>query len=163
MPVEKAERPSLDQRLEDIEEGVEESEIQAVIERKPEGTIYPKKTERRPRKEDMLALVKRIDDLSQRFPAWSDDVLLKTLRRLSIYQTWPVETLKGLLFMKTTTVNRLKKNQKPQKEVEIQTEEEPRRWTVINRVTQQEQVILIREQPDGEDENVSEELEPLEG
>ena len=44
-------RPSLDQRLADIEEGVEESEIQAVTGVKQEGPRNPKKPEKRLQKE----------------------------------------------------------------------------------------------------------------
>ena len=97
------------------------------------------------KKEEMMAIVKTIDDISRRFPGWDDDTILKAIRRRPAYQTWPEEVVKGCLLMKTTTVNRINEDRKRGKEASVQTDEPPSRWNGINRVVVREKVIVVQE------------------
>ena len=141
-------RPSLDQRLTNIKKGTEESDLKTMLTPTQEDPANPRRREMKLKKEEMVAVVKAIDDLSRWFPAWNDDALLQALRRRLIYQSWPVEMLKGLLLMKSTTVNRLKREKKARKEAGNQTDALPSQWRIINRVRVQvqEQVVVVREQ-----------------
>ena len=100
-------RPSLDQRLVDIVKGTERSELKAMMVKDQGGPPNIRRHEMQVKKEEMMTVVKMIYDLSQWIPSWDDDTLLKALRRRPAYQSWPAEMLKGLILMKTTTINRL--------------------------------------------------------
>ena len=145
-------RPSIDQRLDNIQKEMEESELKDVVMASAGKSPNQPKRMSPYRKEEMVAIVRAIDELCKRFPTWNDDALLKALRRRPTYQTWPEEVVKGLLLMKTTTANRLR-DKKERKETSVQTEEHPSRWNIINRVAVREKLIVVKERASSEHEN----------